>query len=76
VVFAVTDNGIGIERAHLRRIFRPFHQVDDRLSRQGEGAGLGLAIVSRMVAAHGGKLHVDSQAGHGTTFSVRIPLAS
>lgn len=75
VVFAITDNGPGIDRAHLRRIFRPFHQVDDRLSRQGEGAGLGLAIVSRLIALHRGKIHVDSKVGAGTTFSVRIPVA-
>jgi signal transduction histidine kinase len=74
VVFAITDNGIGIDRTQMRRIFKPFQQVDDRLSRQGEGAGLGLAIVVKLVALHRGKLHVDSGVGSGTTFSVRIPV--
>lgn len=75
VVFAVTDNGIGLERGQARRIFRPFTQIDDRLSRKGEGVGLGLAIVSKLVALHHGKIRVDSEPGQGTTFSVRIPLA-
>jgi signal transduction histidine kinase len=75
VVFAVTDNGIGMDRAQLERVFEPFHQVDDRLARDAEGAGLGLAIVARIVGLHGGRIHVDSKPGQGATFSIRIPLA-
>ena len=76
IVFAVSDNGIGLDRAQARRIFKPFHQVDDRLARQGQGAGLGLAIVAKLVARHGGTVRVESEPGKGSTFVVRIPSAS
>jgi signal transduction histidine kinase len=73
--FAVSDNGIGIGRRHLRRIFDSFYQVDSSLARKAEGCGLGLSIVKFIVDAHKGNVTVDSKPGKGSTFTVRLPVA-
>ncbi len=75
VAFVVEDNGIGIAPDQRGEIFEPFHQVDQRLSRTREGAGLGLAIVRRIVKAHGGEITVAGEPGKGSIFTVKIPLA-
>ncbi|HYG22557.1 MAG TPA: HAMP domain-containing sensor histidine kinase [Verrucomicrobiae bacterium] len=75
VSFAVSDNGIGLHRRHLRRIFDRFYQVDNSLARQVEGCGLGLSIVKFIVDGHKGRVTVKSQPGEGSTFTVQIPAA-
>ena len=75
VRFKVQDNGIGLSRAASKRVFRRFYQVDQRLSRQGGGCGLGLSIVQFIVNAHGGNVSVQSKLGQGSTFTVTIPCA-
>jgi signal transduction histidine kinase len=75
VCFAVSDNGIGLARRHLRKIFDRFYQVDSSLSRKAEGCGLGLSIVKFIVDAHQGKISVESKPGSGSTFTVRLPVA-
>ena len=75
VCFAVSDNGIGLARRHIRRIFDRFYQVDSSLARKAEGCGLGLSIVKFIVDAHSGKIEVESKPGKGTTFTVRLPAA-
>ncbi|MEP7137734.1 MAG: HAMP domain-containing sensor histidine kinase [Chloroflexota bacterium] len=73
---SVTDTGIGVESEALSRLFDRFYQVDSsRAGGEGHGAGLGLAIVKEIVQAHGGKIGVRSQVGHGTTFTIQLPLA-
>lgn len=74
VCFAVTDNGIGIARRHLRRIFDRFYQVDSSLARKAEGCGLGLSIVKFIIDAHKGDVMVESKPGQGSTFLVRLPI--
>jgi signal transduction histidine kinase/tetratricopeptide (TPR) repeat protein len=74
VCFAVSDNGIGLVRRHIRKIFDSFYQVDNTLARKAEGCGLGLSIVKFIVDAHKGKIAVESKPGKGSTFTVRIPL--
>ena len=76
VAITVTDNGAGIARPELRRIFDKFYRIDDRLSRRAEGSGLGLAIVKHVVHAHRAKVTVDSTAGQGSTFTILVPPAS
>lgn len=75
VLVSVKDNGIGIGASERRRIFQPFYQVNQRLSRKGGGCGLGLSIVQFITAAHGGSVSVDSQPGSGSTFSISVPAA-
>ena len=70
---AVTDNGVGIPRRALRRIFNRFYQADQRLARETGGCGLGLSIVQFIVNAHGGSIDVRSEVGRGSTFIVILP---
>jgi two-component system OmpR family sensor kinase len=75
VEVSVTDTGIGVESEALPRLFDRFYQVDpSRAGGEQHGAGLGLAIVKEIVDAHGGKIGVRSQMGHGTTFTIRLPF--
>jgi nitrogen-specific signal transduction histidine kinase len=76
VMFSVKDNGIGIAPRDTKRIFQPFYQVDQRLSRKAGGCGLGLSIVQSIVAAHRGSLSVQSVPGGGSTFTMAVPAAA
>jgi len=75
VMFAVEDNGIGIPVREQRRIFRRFYRVDQRLSRETSGVGLGLSIVELIVRGHHGTVTVRSAPGAGSTFTMRVPCA-
>jgi two-component system phosphate regulon sensor histidine kinase PhoR len=74
-VVIVEDDGIGIERKHLERIFQRFYRVDKARSRELGGTGLGLSIVKHVCIAHRGDVSVDSTPGEGTRFTVHLPLA-
>ena len=71
---AIKDTGIGIDASDLQTIFKPFQQLDSGLSRNYEGAGLGLSISDRLVRLMEGKIEVDSQLGSGSEFRLLIPL--
>ena len=75
VMFVVEDNGIGIAVREQRRIFRRFYRVDQRLSRETSGVGLGLSIVELIVRSHHGSITVQSAPGAGSTFTLRVPCA-
>jgi PAS domain S-box-containing protein len=70
----VTDTGIGISPAGLEQLFKPFSQIDSGLSRRFEGTGLGLAMVKLLAELHGGSVAVESTVGHGSSFTVWLPL--
>jgi two-component system sensor histidine kinase HydH len=70
IVFRVSDTGHGISKEHQSQIFDPYYTT------KSTGTGLGLAIAHNIVDAHGGRIKVDSQAGEGTTVTVRIPKTS
>ncbi len=74
-VIEVTDNGVGIAKAMLSRVFEPFAQVDTSLDRAQGGLGLGLALVNGIVQLHGGSVEARSDGpGLGSSFFVRLPL--
>jgi signal transduction histidine kinase len=72
----VTDSGIGIEQAALRRVFDRFYRADDARNRDSGGAGLGLSIARQLVEEHGGRITAESSPGRGSTFTVTLPLAA
>jgi heavy metal sensor kinase len=71
----VEDTGIGIDPADTERIFEPFVRLDAGRNREAGGSGLGLAIARSIVLAHGGTLEVQSRAGGGSRFTIRLPAA-
>lgn len=75
VVLTVTDLGLGIAPADRERVFDEFFRSNDDGVRRRSGAGLGLAIVDRVVTLHGGSIRVDSVLGKGSTFTVELPRA-
>ncbi len=74
-VVSVADEGPGIPKEHLGRLFERFYRVDRARSRDVGGTGLGLAIVKHIALAHGGAVFVESEPGKGSVFSIRIRLA-
>lgn len=68
----VSDNGIGFDEKYLDRIFQPFQRLHGRT--EYPGTGMGLAICRKIVERHNGTIHVRSQPGQGTTFTVQIPM--
>ncbi len=74
VFISVSDTGPGIPPEEHTRIFEPFYQVEDPLTRQHPGMGLGLAIAKDVVDQHAGHIWVDSTPGQGSTFTIVLPL--
>jgi signal transduction histidine kinase len=73
VCFSVSDNGLGMSRRSVKKIFKRFYQVDSSLSRVAEGCGLGLSIAKFIIDAHKGSISVESKPGEGSTFTVKLP---
>ncbi len=73
---SVIDNGIGISAEDQKKLFTPFTQLDNFVSKQHEGTGLGLALVKELVELHGGRVWVESEAGKGSNFTFELPACN
>ncbi len=74
ILVAVADQGYGIPAEHRARIFEKFYRVPRAEDADAPGAGLGLAMVREIAELHGGRVTVESEAGAGSTFTLRLPL--
>lgn len=74
VKISVIDDGVGIPKKDLERIFERFFQVEGHMTRKHGGMGLGLAVAQMMVEVHGGRIGVESKQGDGSTFTVLFPM--
>jgi two-component system phosphate regulon sensor histidine kinase PhoR len=75
-LIAVSDHGIGIPLEEQSRIFERFYRVSIPENQSVAGTGLGLALVDHIVKGHGGSVQVESSPGTGSTFSIRLPIAT
>ncbi|WP_195269836.1 response regulator [Eubacterium sp. 1001713B170207_170306_E7] len=73
--FTVEDTGIGMKKEFLERIFVPFEQEDQSMTRQQNGTGLGMSITKNLVELMGGTIEVESEYGEGSRFTVEIPMS-
>lgn len=76
VNISIQDTGIGIPKERIAELFEPFHQLDGSVTRRYGGVGLGLALVRKIVEAHGSSIEVSSVEGKGSRFDFRLPLIS
>jgi two-component system cell cycle sensor histidine kinase PleC len=74
IMLGIADNGIGIAPDALKRLGRPFEQVESQFSKSYQGTGLGLAIAKSLTELHGGRMCIRSAVGRGTIVVVRLPL--
>src|SRR3954447_13959615 len=72
-IFAVTDNGIGMDPGQAERIFQPFHRLHGE--EEYPGTGIGLAVCERIIEQHGGRIWAQSAPGQGSTFRFTLPVA-
>jgi signal transduction histidine kinase len=75
MVTRVTDTGIGVATDELARIFEEFYRSDSAKAESELGTGLGLPIADQIVKIYQGTIQVDSTPGHGSSFSIHLPLA-
>jgi len=71
---SVRDTGPGISAADQAKLFQEFQQADNAITKKKGGTGLGLAISKRIIEMHGGRIWVESQPGHGSTFTFTLPV--